>query len=62
MSSFFEKIKKIFKKKKGLTSDEKKAQLEKTHYDYFNSEEYIVSSTMFHYKNNNSHKKTANIN
>ena len=59
-----DKLRHFFKqaKDKKPTTAEKKAYLEKMHYDFFNSEEYIRSSTIFHYKNSNSHEAKIIVN
>jgi hypothetical protein len=61
MSSLLEKIRTLFKKKRGLTPQEKKAQLDQLHTEFYNSEGYVVASITFHYKNNNSHKSEISL-
>ena len=58
----FKQIKMKLTKDKKPTTVEKHTYLEKMHHDFFNSEEYVRSSTIFHYKKNNSHEAKIIVN
>ena len=62
LSHFVEQLKNKLIKPKKLTDAEKQARMDKIHQAFFNSEEYVIASTIFHYRNSESHELKIIIN